>query len=274
MNGVRYRQPDGTEHELQAALTVGCDGRASDVRSAAGLVPREFGTPMDVWWFRLPRRDADPVGAMARFSTGHLMVMLDRGDYWQCAYLIGKGSDVRLRADGLPAFQHRLVGLLPWLSDRVDALDSWDAVKLLTVRLDRLRRWYRDGLLCIGDAAHAMSPVGGVGINLAVQDAVAAATKLAQPLRTGTLTVAQLAAVQRRRWLPAYLTQAGQQGIHRVVLAPTLSGQRRRPTRPQLPVRLMQRFPLLQAVPGSLVAIGVLPEHVPTFARRDLIDHP
>ena len=177
--GVRYVDREtGAEHELRASVTVACDGRGSAVRAAAGLRPRSFGVPMDVWWFRLPRHADDPPGGVGRFTTGHFCVLIDRGDYWQCAYLIRKGSDAALRAAGIEELRHRFATLLPWLGDRVDSLQSWDDVRLLDVRLERLRRWYRDGLLLIGDAAHAMSPVGGVGINLAVQDAVAAARVL------------------------------------------------------------------------------------------------
>ncbi|MDN5931326.1 MAG: FAD-dependent oxidoreductase, partial [Pseudonocardia sp.] len=162
--GVRYTdRTTGEEHELRADVTVACDGRGSAVRAAAGLTPRSFGVPMDVWWFRLPRRDTDPVGGVGRFSTGHLCVMIDRGDYWQCAYLIRKGTDTALRAAGIGELRDRFARLLPWMADRVGALTSWDDVMLLDVRLDRLRRWDADGLLLIGDAAHAMSPVGGVG---------------------------------------------------------------------------------------------------------------
>ena len=177
--GVRYVDREtGAEHELRASVTVACDGRGSTVRAAAGLRPRSFGVPMDVWWFRLPRRDDDPPGGVGRFTRGHFCVLIDRGDYWQCAYLIRKGSDAALRAAGIEELRRRFATLLPWLGDRVDSLRSWDDVRLLDVRLERLRRWDRDGLLLIGDAAHAMSPVGGVGINLAVQDAVAAARVL------------------------------------------------------------------------------------------------
>jgi len=272
VTGVRYRDREGgIEHELRAALTVACDGRHSAVRAAAGLRPRSFGVPMDVWWFRLPRRTDDPAGGVGRFSTGHFAVMIDRGDYWQCAYLIRKGTDAQLRAAGIGELRRRFAGLLPWLADRVDALGSWDDVKLLDVRLERLRRWYTDGLLLIGDAAHAMSPVGGVGINLAVADAVAAARLLAPVLRTGgPMPVAALRRVQARRWWPTALIQGGQRLAHRGILGRALAGA---PTPDAtddlpLPVRLAQRFPRLQAIPARLVAIGPLPEHAPAWARR------
>ena len=184
--GARFTdRTDGSVHEIRATLTVACDGRGSAVRAAAGLTPRAFGVPMDVWWFRLPRHADDPAGGVGRITTGQFMAMIDRGDYWQCGYLIRKGSDAMLRAEGIAGFRARLTALQPWLADRVGGLASFDDVKLLDVRLERLRRWYADGLLLIGDAAHAMSPVGGVGINLAVQDAVAAARILAPALRAG-----------------------------------------------------------------------------------------
>ena len=297
VTGVRYRdRVSGEQHELRADLTVACDGRGSAVRDAAGLVPRSFGVPMDVWWFRLSRRPDDPSGGVGRFSRGHFCVMIDRGDYWQCGYLISKGTDAALRAAGIEELQRRFAGLLPWMADRVGELTSWDDVHLLSVRLERLRRWYLDGLLLIGDAAHAMSPVGGVGINLAVADAVAAARLLAPALRSGQgVSRARLATVQLRRWWPTALIQGGQRLVHRVILGPALSdpaaglaataelpaataaaagtsGGAAVPPAPlntlPLPLRLLQRFPRLQGIPARLVAIGPLPEHAPSWARR------
>jgi 2-polyprenyl-6-methoxyphenol hydroxylase-like FAD-dependent oxidoreductase len=223
--GARFTdRTDGSVHEVRAALTVACDGRASAVRAAAGLRPRAFGVPMDVWWFRLPRHADDPGGGIGRITTGEFMVMIDRGDYWQCGYLIRKGSDAVLRAEGIAGFRRRLTALQPWLAQRVDLLGSFDDVKLLDVRLERLRRWYADGLLLIGDAAHAMSPVGGVGINLAVQDAVAAARILAPALQTsGPVPVAVLRKVQLRRWWPTALVQGAQRLAHRRILTPVLA---------------------------------------------------
>jgi len=228
---------------------------------------------MDVWWFRLPRMDSDPDGAVARFSAGHVAVMLDRGDYWQCAYLIRKGSDRRLRAAGIQTLHREFSGLVPWTEDRIGTLTSWDQVKLLNVSLNRLRRWYTGGLLFIGDAAHAMSPVGGVGINLAVADAVAAARLLAEPLRTATSTRAScVGLVQRRRWWPTLLIQGasgwrtGSCWAGRSVRTRT-PAQHPAPGLPR-PVRVLQRFPVLGTIPAYLVAIGPLPEHAPTWARR------
>jgi 2-polyprenyl-6-methoxyphenol hydroxylase-like FAD-dependent oxidoreductase len=222
--GVRWVDREtGAEHELRASVTVACDGRGSAVRAAAGLRPRSFGVPMDVWWFRLPRHEDDPPGGVGRFTTGHFCVLIDRGDYWQCAYLIRKGSDVALRAAGIGELRRRFATLLPWLADRVDTLRSWDDVRLLDVRLERLRRWDLDGLLLIGDAAHAMSPVGGVGINLAVQDAVAAARVLGPALASGGIVPRSvLHQVQRRRWWPTLLVQGFQRLAHRVVLGQAL----------------------------------------------------
>jgi 2-polyprenyl-6-methoxyphenol hydroxylase-like FAD-dependent oxidoreductase len=268
--GVRFRR-DGTEHELRAPLTVGCDGRGSTVREAAGLRPREFGVPMDVWWFRIPRKDTDPTGAAARFSAGRIAVLLDRGDYWQCAYLIRKGSDTRLRAAGIGTLRSEFAGLVPWTEDRMDRVSSWDDVKLLNVRLNRLRRWYTDGLLLIGDAAHAMSPVGGVGINLAVADAVAAARLLVGPLRAGRVGRERLRRVQRRRWWPTALIQGAQRAAHRYVLGRALAqdpADQRSPDRLPLVAQLLRRVPALSTIPAYLIAVGPLPEHAPSWARR------
>jgi 2-polyprenyl-6-methoxyphenol hydroxylase-like FAD-dependent oxidoreductase len=230
---------------------------------------------MDVWWFRLPRTDADPRGLIGRMSAGHMAVMIDRGDYWQCAYLIGKGSDGSLRAAGIEALRAEFAGLQPWTADRLDAIRDWDDVKLLDVKLDRVRRWATDGLLLIGDAAHAMSPVGGVGINLAVADAVAAARLLGPHLRTGHITLGQLASIQRRRRWPTAIIQGSQRLAHRFVLARRVSspagagtGGPSKPARLPLPLRLLARWPALQAIPGRMVAIGPLPEHAPEWARR------
>ncbi|TWF78942.1 2-polyprenyl-6-methoxyphenol hydroxylase-like FAD-dependent oxidoreductase [Pseudonocardia hierapolitana] len=286
--GVRYRdRTDGSEHEVRASLTVACDGRGSVVRAAAGLVPRSFGVPIDVWWFRLPRRDTDPVGGVGRISSAQFAVMIDRGDYWQCAFLIHKGADAVMRAAGLERFRERIAALLPWMADRLEALESLDDVKLLDVKLERLRTWHRDGLLLIGDAAHAMSPVGGVGVNLAVADAVATARLLAPALRSGGIVPRSvLRQVQRRRWWPTALIQGGQRLAHRAVFtgrgatastpavdaAPAGLADGAVPIAPTealpLPLRLVRRFPVLQGVPARLIAIGPLPEHAPDWARR------
>ncbi|MGH3832893.1 MAG: FAD-dependent oxidoreductase [Pseudonocardiaceae bacterium] len=277
VTGVRYRSADGSGGELRADLTVACDGRHSVLRDGAELHTRSFGVPLDVWWFRLSRREGDPPDAVGRFSSGQVMVLIDRGDYFQCAYLIRKGSDAALRAEGIEAFRRRVAAMIPWLGDRMGAVRDWGDVALLDVRLDRLRRWSTEGLLCLGDAAHAMSPVGGVGINLAIQDAVAAARLLAGPLRRGTLTRGHLDLVQLRRWAPAALTQTVQRVIHARLLDRALSGDiapvsdialgGAGPSRAPWPLRLLRRFPLLRAVPATVVGIGLLPEHAPSFAR-------
>ena len=267
--GVRYRDADGRDRELGAVLTVGCDGRTSAVRAASGLFVREFGVPLDVWWFRLPHDRVDLHDFNVRVGDDALLVAIDRGSYFQIGYQIRKGSDARLRAEGIAAFHRRIVALAPEFADSIEAVRSWDDVKLLVVRMDRMPRWFCPGLLCIGDAAHAMSPVGGVGINLAIQDAVAAARCLATPLRRGEVSQRDLARVQVRRWAPTFVTQSLQRLVHRLVMQPVLAGElgprhRRRPSR----LAALRRYPKLQAIPAYVVGIGVLPEHAPSFARR------
>jgi 2-polyprenyl-6-methoxyphenol hydroxylase-like FAD-dependent oxidoreductase len=272
--GVRYSQ-DGQSHSLEADLVVGCDGRSSVVRERAGLRTRTFGVPMDVLWFRLPRVATDPEGAVGRISRSNVMIMIDRGDFFQIGVVIRKGSIAALRDRGIEMFRQRLRDGAPWLGDRLELLESFNDIRLLNVALSRLSRWYRDGLLCIGDAAHAMSPVGGVGINLAIQDAVAAGRILAPSLRTGPVATASLRGVQRRRWLPTVLTQAFQRLAHRLVLETSINDDEAEPQPRSAPgpLRLMQRFPLLQAIPGYFVGIGLLPEHVPDFARPRASSH-
>lgn len=278
LRGVRYRA-DGAEAELVADLVIGCDGRTSTVRSALGRPVREFGVPIDVLWFRLPRRPGDPAGGLGRVTGRTMIVLIDREDYFQMGLLIPKGSSDRIRAEGIEAFRARLASALPWLADRVDQLASLEEVKLLSVQLDRLRRWWSPGLLLIGDAAHAMSPVGGVGINLAVQDAVAAARRIGPRLAGGRLGTLDLALVQARRWWPAAMTQFGQRLAHRFVLAPipaepAPADDRTSPPAAPAPLRLLQRFPVLQGIPARAVAIGLLPEHAPVWARRSAASRP
>lgn len=265
VRGVTYRDLTGATKRMGAELTVACDGRGSTVRSALRLVPSSFGAPMDVWWFRVPRRPDDPSGLAGVFEAGHGTITIDRGDYFQIAYIIPKGTDAELRSQGIEALHRVLAGMVPWLADRVDTLKSFDDVKLLDVQLNRLRRWYCDGALCIGDAAHAMSPVGGVGINLAVADAVAAARILAEPLRTGPVSTRRLAMVQARRWLPTALVQAAQRAIHTGVVEATVGGADAIPPRA---IRVVSSSPRLRRIMGYLIAIGPMPEHVPRFARR------
>ncbi|HEU0190464.1 MAG TPA: FAD-dependent oxidoreductase [Mycobacterium sp.] len=265
VTGVRYRSPDGPG-ELRAELTVACDGRTSAVRSAAGLVAREFPVDFDVCWFRLPRNDIGGSSLVPRIGPGRAGILIPRQGYFQVAYLIAKGSYEQLRARGIDAFRRDVAELVPDAAAGVSALASMDDVKHLDVRVNRLHRWHKDGLLCIGDAAHAMSPVGGVGINLAVQDAVAAATILAEPLRRHRVTAADLAAVRRRRLLPAVVTQSVQRLLHRG-LRPILRGEDLTP--PEALLSAIERLPWLSGVPAYFVGVGVRPEHAPAFARRD-----
>jgi len=246
--------------EVRADLVVDASGRGSILRGKAGLAVRDLGAPIDVFWFNLPFRPGDDERTGGRFEAGGLFVQIFRGDYWQCAYVIPKGSADTIRAAGIEAFRTRISAFDPFEPERSRALRSFDDVKLLTVTVDRLERWYRAGFLCIGDAAHAMSPVGGVGINLAIQDAVAAANQLAIPLRDGKLTTADLAAVQKRRLFPTRVVQAGQVFAHRNILQPVLTAKSI--PRPPAPVRLIDRFPRLARIPARLIGIGIRPEHV------------
>jgi 2-polyprenyl-6-methoxyphenol hydroxylase-like FAD-dependent oxidoreductase len=265
--GVRYRTADGGTGEITADLTVGCDGRWSIVRRAGGLVPKEYRVPIDAWWFRLPRKPGDNVSALAPHAAkGRFAVVIPRSDYLQIAYIGRKGTDAALRAAGIEAFRRNIAALMPEFADRVDALTSMDDVKHLDVRLNRLPRWHTDGLLCLGDAAHAMSPVGGVGINLAIQDAVAAATLLAEPLRRDAVTPAVLAKVRARRLVPTMLVQSLQRMMHRAVVLPIIEGRRMGPPAPVLTV--LRRIPQLSFLPAYLIGVGFHPEHAPAFARR------
>jgi 2-polyprenyl-6-methoxyphenol hydroxylase-like FAD-dependent oxidoreductase len=258
--GVRVSLPEGPR-EVRAALVVGADGRHSLVRAQAGLAVRDLGAPMDVLWFQLSRSPSDPGQTMGRFEGGRILVMLDRGTYWQVGYVIPKGAAEEVRRAGLDGLRATVAAAAPFVGERVREITSWDDVKLLTVRVDRLRRWAKPGLLCIGDAAHAMSPVGGVGINLAIQDAVAAANLLAAALREGRVTDADLDQVQRRRALPTRVTQALQIMVQRRVIGPVL-GRRGQRLRPPLALGLFLRFPWLRRIPARLVGLGVRPEHV------------
>ena len=262
VGGVIATTPEGPL-EIRADLTIGADGRASTVREKAALAIEELGAPIDVLWFRLARGPGDPDDTAGYFGPRNMFVMINRGDYWQCAYVIPKGGFDAIRAEGLPAFRAGVVQLAPFVADAATQLHDWDAVSLLTVRVDRLKQWQRPGLLCIGDAAHAMSPVGGVGINLAIQDAVAAANLLAAPLREHRATEDDLKQVQRRRQLPTRLTQWFQVMVQNRVIANVLAGTGlgSDSTLP-LPLRLLGRFPILRRIPARLIGVGVRPEHV------------
>lgn len=259
--GLRAGTPDG-DLTIRADLVVGADGRHSTVRDAAGFKSDDYGAPMDVLWFRLPRKETDETETFGHIEAGAMMIMLNRGDYWQCAYVIPKGGIDRVQAEGLDAFRKRVVMMSPFLADRAGELKSWDDVKLLTVTVDRLRQWWRPGLLCIGDAAHAMSPIGGVGINLAVQDAVAAANRLAAPLKAGTVSDDDLRAVEARRTFPVRFTQAIQLAMQNQIIRRALASTQK--PNPPLLLKLFDMIPLLRRIPGRLLAVGVLPEHIHT----------
>jgi 2-polyprenyl-6-methoxyphenol hydroxylase-like FAD-dependent oxidoreductase len=252
----------GKPQEIRADLVVGADGRHSTVRAAAGFEVKVLGAPMDVLWFRLSRKPTDSAETMGRFDPGSIFVMLERGDYWQCAYVISKGTADTLKAAGIEKFRERIARLAPFLADRLQELRSVDDLKLLTVGVDRLEKWWKPGVLCIGDAAHTMSPIGGVGVNIAVQDAVAASNILTAPLREGRLKDSDLAAVQARRLWPVRATQAIQVFLQNRMIAPTLAGTR--PLRPPLPLRLLNAVPFLRRIPARVLGLGVQPEHVKT----------
>lgn len=260
VRGIRYKTPDGWQ-EAHALLTVAADGRSSQVREQSGLKLLTMSPPMDVLWFRLSRKESDPDDTSFRASAGHIIGLINRGTYWQIAYVIPKGAAQRVREAGLEEFQQSVHQLLPWLADRVDELKSWEQVKLLVVQANRLQRWYRPGLLCIGDAAHAMSPVGGVGINLAIQDAVVAANVLTRPLKTGRLQVHDLALVQRKREWPTRIIQMLQSMVQRRAGA-ALGASSGVPTMLPVPMKVLLRLPGLRNLPAHLVGFGVWPVHV------------
>jgi 2-polyprenyl-6-methoxyphenol hydroxylase-like FAD-dependent oxidoreductase len=259
--GVRARMPR-KDLDIRADLVVGTDGRHSTVRAAAGFVSDDYGAPMDVLWFRVSKKKGDQSETFGHAEAGGLLVMLDRGDYWQCAYVIPKGGIEEVKARGIEAFRASVVKFSPFLKKRIGEIESWDDVKLLTVAVDRLRQWHRPGLLCIGDAAHAMSPIGGVGINMAVQDAVAAANILAAPLKARAVTERHLHAVEQRRLLPVKFTQWLQLTIQKRLVGRLLRAKQT----PKAPLifRLAGTFPILRRIPARLIGVGIRPEHIRT----------
>lgn len=259
IQGVRYRAA-GEERELAAGLVIAADGRSSILRSQSGLPLRSFGAPMDVFWFRVPKHPGAENETAGMFDSGRIMVLIDRGDYWQCAYVFPKGQADRMRAGGIGAFRDDVVAVAPRLAGEIAAVASWEDVKLLTVALDRLECWHRPGLLVIGDAAHAMSPIGGVGINVAIQDAVAAANILAAPMANGEPVDALLAKVRTRRLPSVRAIQAFQDAAQRRVIAPLLEGKG--PPKPPLVLRLLDRFAPLRRLPAAFLGFGIRPEHV------------
>jgi 2-polyprenyl-6-methoxyphenol hydroxylase-like FAD-dependent oxidoreductase len=266
--GVHAITPRGAI-AVRADLTIGADGRNSIVREKASLKVKDFGAPMDVLWFRLSRSPKDPIATMGRFDAGRIFIMINRGEYWQCGYVIPKGRFEEMRRQEFEAFRDEIRRLAAFARDRLEELRTWNDVKLLTVRVDRLLEWYRPGLLCIGDAAHAMSPVGGVGINLAIQDAVAAGNVLFKPLRQGQVTVDHLRSIQRRRELPTRVTQWLQLTVQRRIIARVLGDGR--PVNPPLAVRLLAAVPFFRRIPARVVGLGIRPEHVsPEIANSAL----
>jgi 2-polyprenyl-6-methoxyphenol hydroxylase-like FAD-dependent oxidoreductase len=261
--GVNATTADGPL-EVRADLVVGCDGRGSTVRAASGLAVQDLGSPIDVLWFRLSKKPSDPGQVLGHLEADSMIVTIDRTDYWQCAFVIGKGGIERVHADGLAAFRAAVAAGARFLSDRVDELKSFDDIKLLSVTVDRLRTWSKPGLLCIGDAAHAMSPVGGVGINLAIQDAVATANLLAVKLKAGTLKDGDLESVRRRRLFPVRVIQGLQVAVHNRVLKPIISGKSgpKRPLTVPWPLKVLDRHTWLRRWPAQILGLGVRPEHV------------
>ena len=269
IEGIRAKTKDG-ELQVYADLTVAADGRHSTVRELARLKRVVLGAPMDVLWLRMRRKPSDPGQTLGHLDAGRMLVCLNRDDYWQMAYLIPKGTADQLREKGISHFREQILLLVPFLSDRIDELQDWEQVKLLTVAVDRLRRWSRPGLLCIGDAAHAMSPVGGVGINLAIQDAVAAANILGRTLLHGPPAQDELDEVQRRRSFPTRATQWLQILIQNNVIRHVLGSTK--PLTLPWPIKLLQRFPVLRRIPARIIGMGFRPEHVRTPEVRYVVD--
>lgn len=262
VTGVRVMTPQGPL-EIEADLVIGADGRASIIREQSGLKVTDLGAPFDVLWMRMSRRPDDPNAGLGHFKAGRAMVTINRRDYWQCGFLIRKGLFEEIKQKGLTAFHESIVQTVPFFHDRVNELDDWDKVKLLTVQVNHLERWHLPGLLCIGDAAHAMSPMGGVGINLAIQDAVATANLLAAPLRDKNVSESLLQRVQERRTWPTLMTQRLQVFLQNRFLLGVLTSQEKSLNVPLFP-KLLARFPLLRRLPARIIGMGFRPEHIYT----------
>lgn len=262
--GVIATTPNGSL-KVRADLSIGADGRSSIVREQAGFKILDIGAPMDVLWMRVSRKESDPPQTLGRVDIGHVFIMLNRGNYWQCGFVIAKGEIDDLKAKGIESFRQNIVEIAPFLNDRIGELKDWNDIKLLTVKVDRLEKWYRQGLLCIGDASHAMSPVGGVGINLAIQDAVAAANILADSLLRGNCDLENLSAVQERREFPTHATQKLQVLIQNKVISKVLKS-RQKLSVPWI-LKLFHSLPILRRIPAYVIGIGFRPEHVKTVAR-------
>lgn len=266
ITGVRAKSTNGPI-EIRSALTVGADGRRSIVRERAGLEVMDLGAPMDVLWMRISRHAGDPGQTLGRVAAGKLFIMVDRDEYWQCGYVIPKGAAEETRSRGIEKFREEITSLAPFVRDRIDELRDWNDISLLTVKVDRLKKWFRPGLVCIGDSAHAMSPVGGVGINLAIQDAVAAANILAPKLAAGNVSESDLESVQRRREFPTRATQKLQIAVQNRVIRRVLGSSN--PIKPPFLLRLFGRVTFLRRIPARVIGIGFRPEHIRT---RDM--HP
>lgn len=257
--GVRAKDDEG-EIEIRAELVVGADGRASLVRKSAGMEIMEFGSPIDVLWFRLSKQTGDPGQVFGVMNFGKFMLMINRGDYWQCAFVIAKNDFENIKNEGLDNFRDGIKRLAPFTADRVNEISDWDAVKLLSVKVDRLKKWYREGLLCIGDAAHAMSPIGGVGINLAIQDSVAAANILIPAFKKGKPDMDDLEKIQKRRMFPTRVLQRFQVFMQDRVLIPYLKSNRI--VKAPFLLKLFNKFPVLRRLPARFIGIGIRPEHI------------
>lgn len=264
VTGVEAKTPSGNV-QISTDLVIGCDGRHSIIRQAAHMEPTELGVPVDVLWFRISRKSGDPEASLGNVNYGKALVLINRGDYFQAGLIIAKGSFDRIKQNGLAAFQQEIAQIAPWLGDRVSELKDWDQIKLLSIQINRLRQWHQPGLLCIGDAAHAMSPAGGVGINLAIQDAVATANLLADPLREGKVTDQLLSRVQKRREFPTRVTQQIQLAAHKRMVSIFRDPG---PSKPSWKLKLAANLPGLRRLLGRLVGVGIRPEHIRSASTK------